>query len=443
MTAVTKDLTMYLRRPVDGAPIVLFRITFGLLMFWESIVLWQDAAEVIIGPKVHFTYLWFDWVRPLPETWMYALIGALAVLSLLIAAGLWYRLSASLFCLGFSYFFLLDKSYFLNHFYLISLLSFLLILAPAHRELSFDALIRPGLRGRTVPFWTLALLQFQVAVPYVFGGIAKFDQGWLSAAPLKIWLPQRATTHPLGSLMAEPWMPYVFAYGGLLFDMLIVPLLFWKRSRTFALVLMIAFHLMNATVFTIGIFPWLMIAATFILLRPADAPVRAFWRTGVPAAAGTAGRAPRRGMAVALFVAGYVAIQVVLPFHHLLYPGDVNWTAEGSYFSWRMMIRKMEARAEFRIVDAATDETLSIILPEELLTPFQTQSFARDPDMILQLAHRIAAIMRDLGVERFAVRANVTASLNGRPVRRFIDPNVDLAAEKRGLTRKPWVLPPE
>ena len=70
----------------------------------------------------------------------------------------------ALFCLGFSYVFLLDQANYLNHWYLICLLSFLLIFVPAHRALSVDAWLRPGLRSEQAPAWALWLLRAQMGV---------------------------------------------------------------------------------------------------------------------------------------------------------------------------------------------------------------------------------------------------------------------------------------
>ena len=64
---------------------------------------------------------------------------ALGALALFVMLGLWYRLSATLFFVGFSYVFLLDQTQHLNHFYLISLVSLLMVFVPAHGAFSIDA----------------------------------------------------------------------------------------------------------------------------------------------------------------------------------------------------------------------------------------------------------------------------------------------------------------
>jgi vitamin K-dependent gamma-carboxylase len=47
----------------------------------------------------------------------------------------------------------------------------------------------------------------------------------------------------------------LFSYGGLLFDLLVVPFLLFRHTRPLALLAAVGFHLMNSQLFTIGIFP--------------------------------------------------------------------------------------------------------------------------------------------------------------------------------------------
>ena len=87
----------------------------------------------------------------------------------------------------YAYQFLIDEALYDNHDYLIVLLGLLLAVVPAHRFFSLDARRRRALASETVPRWALWLLRFQIAVPYVFGGLAKLDADWLlRAQPMKM-----------------------------------------------------------------------------------------------------------------------------------------------------------------------------------------------------------------------------------------------------------------
>jgi vitamin K-dependent gamma-carboxylase len=257
--------------PVDIASLVYFRVAFGAIMLWE---VWRyfDRGWIdryYVEPTFYFTYYGFDWVRPWPAGWMMdAHFYALAVLAVLIILGLWYRVSAALFFIGFTYIFLLDQSRYLNHFYLISILGFLLIFIPAHRAFSIDAARRPDTRSDTAPAWSLWILRAQIAILYLYGGLAKLNGDWLRGEPMREWLAERTDFPLIGRWFTEEWMVYLFSYGGLLLDLFIVPFLLWKRTRPFALLAALAFHLTNNELFPIGIFPWLAIAATLLFLPP-------------------------------------------------------------------------------------------------------------------------------------------------------------------------------
>ena len=444
--------------PVDIASIVYFRIAFGAIMLWE---VWRYykygwIKSYYIDPVMHFTYYGFDWVRPWPGQGMYLHFLVLGALAICILLGLWYRISTALFFLGFTYVFLLDQANYLNHFYLICLISLLMVFVPAHRACSLDALRRPEIHSDTAPAWTLWLLRFQIGIPYFYGGLAKLDGDWLRGEPLSSWLAAKTDFPIIGPLFTERWMVYLFGYGGLLLDLLVIPLLLWRRTRPFAFAAAVLFHLLNAMLFQIGIFPWFMIAATALFFppdwprlggrwRPVKSP-RTISRKGATAAKGV----PRPAIAVAplrpdqrltLALLGiYMTVQLLVPLRHFLYPGYVGWTEEGHLFAWHMMLRSKRGKAEFFATDPVSGRSAKIN-PQYLLTPRQLRKFSRWPDMVLQFSHYIANELRKQGYPQVEVRARVVASLNGRRPQLLIDPTVNLAAQSRTLMPTPWIVP--
>lgn len=439
--------------PVDIASLVFFRVAFGLIMVWE---VWRYftygwIANYYIDPVFHFTYYGFGWIQPWAGNGMYWHFIGLGVLAAFLAAGFLYRISATLFFLGFTYVFLLDQAQYLNHFYLVSLIALILIFVPAHRAFSVDAWLRPRLRSRTTPLWAPALLAAQMGIVYFYGGIAKLGADWLRGEPMRAWMAW--FTDPLGGPTLTYWSGYFFSYGGLLFDLLIVPFLIWRRTRIPALMLAVGFHLANAWMFNIGIFPWFAIAATLMFLHPswprrALNYVRNLWRsprrqliTGPmqPAGASTPGR--YRNLTLAL-LAVFLVVQLVMPLRHFAYPGNANWTEEGHRFAWHMKLRSVEGAALFNATDPVTGQSRQIS-PASYLTERQEQKMAPHPDMVLQLAHRIADDFRAEGYDEIQVSALVVASLNGREAQLLIDPQRDLAAEPRTLAPDDWILPLE
>ena len=439
--------------PLDIASLVCFRILFGAIMMWE---VWRFFSHDwvrthFIAPKFLFTYYGFDWVRPWPGGGMYVHFLILGVLALFVAVGFFYRISAALFFLGFTYVFLLDQSRYLNHFYLVVLMSLLLVLVPAHRAVSIDAWRRTAQRADSAPAWALWLLRAQLGIVYFYAGVAKLNADWLQGEPMRMWLAKRDDYDlvgrfvPIGRLFTQEWMVYFVAYGGLLLDLFATPLLLWKRTRPYAFVVVVGFHLTNAWLFNIGIFPWFMIAAT-LLFFPADWPRRVFnWSRAEPAAPPAASHGARsrlgRGLTVTL-LGVYLLVQVVVPLRHFLYPGTVHWTEEGHRFAWHMKLRDKSSKVAITATDPDTAASWKIKL-SEYLTKRQVRKMAGRPDMILQFCHHIAEVYRQQGHAEVEVRAEVEVSLNGRKRQLLIDPTVDLAAQPRTLRHVSWILPLE
>jgi hypothetical protein len=430
---------------VDIASLIFFRIAFGLLMTCEIWLYYSHHWIAVdwIEPRFHFKYYGLSWIHPWPGNGMYLHWATLGVLGLSIAAGFFYRLSTILFFLGFTYTFLLDQATYLNHTYLICLFSFLLIFVPANRALSIDAWLNPKIRSQTTPAWTIWLLRTQIGVVYFYGGLAKVEPDWLRGEPMRSWLAKRTDFPMIGRFFREEWMAYGASYGGLLLDLFIVPLLIWRRTRIPAFCLALAFHLINARWFTIGVFPYLAIAATTLFFPPSwPRRVVFIFRgevTSIPVDNKNFPSQWKQRTTLSL-VTIYFALQILVPLRYLLYPGRVNWTHEGHRFSWRMMLTQVHTRSFFYVTDPNTNRTVQVN-PRQYLTVSQTNKMGYRPDMILQFAHYLASALPHLGPKPLKVEARIFNSLNGRKPELFVDPNVDLAAEPRRLKHARWLLP--
>jgi len=340
--------------PVDAASLAFFRVAFGLVLGIEVIryLAYGWVRALWIEPSFRFTYPGFGWVAPWPGDGMLVHYAALGLLAVLIAVGLFYRAAAALFCIGYTYVFLLDQTAFVNHFYLICVLAGLMACVPAHATGSIESHFRPGVASRTVPAWTLWLLRFQIGAVYFFGGLAKLNVDWLRGEPVRsAFLARRVDEPVIGWFAQQEWFVGFVAYGGLCFDLLIVPLLLWRRTRAWAFGAAVGFHAINigGIGFSIGLFPLLMVLATTLFLDPAwPRRLGAWWRGGAAsadaAAHGVRHDVSHRRRAVIVALLGcWVAIQIVLPLRHLIYPGRVAWTEEGSRFAWHMMLRHKRA----------------------------------------------------------------------------------------------------
>ncbi len=435
----------HLFAPVDIASLVYFRIAFGVIMLWEVYRYFDHGwiHRYFIDPTFYFKYYGFEWIRPLPGHGMYLHFLVLAALAICIVLGLWYRISATLFFVGFTYVFLLDQANYLNHFYLISLISLLLIFVPAHPSLSIDSARRPKIHSNTAPAWTLWLLQAQIGIAYFYGGLAKVNDDWVHGEPMRMWLAARTSFPIIGPHFTEEWMVYLFSYGGLLLDLLIVPLLLWQRTRVFGFAAAVAFHLLNAKLFKIGIFPWFMIAATALFFSPDWPRLGGRWWT-------VKKREERQPTGTAFLSSGqratvvllgiYLALQLLVPLRHFQYPGNVGWTEEGHRFAWHMKLRTKKVKARFFATDPVNHTTWEVN-PKNYLTRRQRKKMPKRPDMILQFCRYIASELRKEGYDQIEVRARVLASLNGRKHQLLIDPTVNLASKPRTLMSEPWIVP--
>src|ERR1700743_3383272 len=135
MLNIKAGFNFFFRNPVHIAPLAVLRIAFGGIMHISVIrfILKGWLSDFYIKPKFHFTFYGFDWVKPLGASGMYALFAVLVIASIFVTIGYFYRASIITFFLCFTYIELIDKTTYLNHYYLISVISFLLIWVPAGR----------------------------------------------------------------------------------------------------------------------------------------------------------------------------------------------------------------------------------------------------------------------------------------------------------------------
>ena len=434
--------------PVDIASLAAFRIFFGLLMAAAMVRFISKGwvRQLYVEPSFHFSYPGFEWIRPWPNLWMHAHFIVLALLAVGVACGFFYRICITLFFLGFIYVELIDQTAYLNHYYLISLLSGLMIFLPANRAWSFDALRKPQIRVDVIPAWMLNLLRFQVAVVYIFAGLAKFNSDWLfHAQPLRIWLPARSDLMLVGPWLNQVWVAYAASWFGAIFDSTIVFFLLNKRTRRPAYAFVILFHVATWMLFNIGMFPWIMIVAA-TLLFPADWPrfwisrisnfvsgkFNLIWMADRCKAATIANPlrvlpGPKRSRSL-WPVALYVMVQLALPLRSFFY-SQPAWTVSGFNCAWRVMLVEKSGYAEFHAFDPVTGRRWKLS-PRDYLTRRQEIMMAQDPYLVRAMARRMATDLREHGFAHVQVQVDSFATLNGRPSQRLINPHVDLAAAK-------------
>jgi hypothetical protein len=399
----------WLGSPVSGTSLAMMRIGFGAVQLWQT---WEFIRPIADGSMSTLEYLYtgkdalwnfpypnFEWVAPLPEPFTSLAFFILGLSSLTLMLGLGTTISALVNGLLFTYAWMLEATWWNNHYYLSSLVALMLALTPCQRCLSLDRWLdtrRKGTGTQTdglIPFWAVWWFRAELFVVYTYAAVVKMNPDWFMGEPPRFWFRSQLAAQPLsrvvspetmqavfGFLSSEP-VVYLFVWGGLVFDLIIGTLLCIRRTQVLGLVLMVLFHATNFWIFLIGAFPAMAISSTLIFLDP-DWPIR-FWNwlkkptfrapdpgwmmlgmLIVPVLGAALGwkippspkaPAPPSPFAVGWFIpaglATWMLIQIMLPLRHLTIPGDVHWTLEGSRFSWQVMARAQVGLVRYHLQD--------------------------------------------------------------------------------------------
>lgn len=421
---------------VDNSPLVLFRIVFGLLVAAECFgaILTGWVQETFIDPTFTFTHIGFEWLQPLEGEGMIYYFIVMGVAGLCIMLGLFYRASTFVFAGMWTIVYLMQKSHYNNHYYLLVLLGWVMFLLPAHKSHSLDVKWGLTISKRTCARICHWFFIIQVAIVYLYASFNKMHADWTMAKPISIWFMNKENYWLIGPLLQEEWFQYLIAWGGIIYDGTIVFLLLYPRTRTFGFVLSIIFNLANSAIFQIGIFPYLMIGLT-VFFFPPDTVRQIFFRKKKKVY--PLQKQLSLGWTYVLIV--YFSIHLLLPLRHFLYEGSASWTEEAHRLSWRMMLRVKSGDIKFYIAEKDSGMREKVNLREWLSRDQRTTIFGK-PDMIWQFAQKLQKEYEREGKE-VSVFVESKVSLNGGPKKLLIDPNIDLANVKwEPFKHSDWIL---
>lgn len=436
---------------VSNAALAVFRILFGLLMVLESFgaIATGWVQRTYVEPRLTFPILTSDWPRALPGQGMLAWFAVMGCAALGVLLGWRYRLSSSALALLWTGAYLTQKTSYNNHYYFAVLVCWAMVFVPANRRAALDVR-RTGLRAETCAAWIPRAFKLQLGVVFSFAALAKFYPGWIGGDYLAVNLGSKGDRWPLGYLVLQRWFQRFLAFAGIAFDALVVPALWWRRTRTLAFCGLIAFNLFNSIVFRIGIFPYLVLALSVFFFE-AHTIERVFrWIPGLgstsagePTAAALEPEVegPRTPLWTRALLVAYFAVQIALPLRHHLIPGDVNWTDEGHRMSWRMMLRSKSGNLFLVARDPESGRTWSIN-QQEWLNAKQQRRVATRPDMLYQFVQHLKAHYAEQGIPEVRIHAlGSSVSLNGADPAPLYDPDVDLARVRYDPFRhNAWIL---
>ena len=433
--------------------VAIYRVLLGLLLVWQSFItrrLLAQALPVASDSSLRFRYPGFP-LAPLPlSPARQADLSAVlqAVLGIAFASGKWTRGVAFASLIVLMHTLLLEVSLYQNHYWLLCNVLVCFVVAD-HR-----------------PDILQALLRFVHSLPYAFGAVAKLSADWLvRQQPVTRWCADIRAPWLSKHFLASPWCPTVLSVGGLVIDAAMVPLLCLPaRYRVVAHILALSFHVANATLFHIGIFPFVMLSSHVLWMDLSRQPI-----TRHPLAPQLANDAPARRAGMGLSTArrrrpiqsqtaeeeptakatatgkspghrGLYAWCIMFVLFHLTWPlrrwvlyNTVSlWSHEGYLGAWQMKQMQLDGLALLVFSNGAADalELLTgqdntgmeypIILAPQLdpeLTPHQRAFVAARPHMLLQYAQHRTALLRTPGSgqqSHMTARAVSCFSLNNR-----------------------------
>ena len=426
---------------VDNSPLLIFRIFFGILVSLEcyGAMLTGWVKNTLVDPQFTFNFIGFDWLQPLPGYGMYIYFFIMGTLGIGIALGYKYRFSIISFTILWTGVYLMQKTSYNNHYYLLILISLMMCFFPANVGYSLDAKENPSIRKDYMFGYVKWIVILQLFIIYTYAAIAKVYGDWLDFGIIKILMSDKAGYYVIGDLLQQAWIHKIIGVFGILFDLLIVPVLLWKPTRKIAFIASIFFHLFNSIVFQIGIFPYLSLAF-IVFFFEADTIRKIFFKKKLLY---VKNEIQIPSFKTSLFIIGgvYFVIQLALPIRHHFIKDNVLWTEEGHRLSWRMMLRGRSGKINFNVIDKETKASTFVNL-DKYLSRKQRNRIAAHPDFIWQFAQRIKKEYAEKGEEVSVFVVNSKVSINGKPYRAFIDPKVDLANEEwNHFGHHEWILP--
>ena len=426
-------------QPIDNAPLIIFRIFFGFLLAAETFgaILTGWVKENFIKPEFTFSHIGMEWLQPLPGNGMYFYFATMGILGILVMIGYKYRLTLSAFTILWTLTYWMQKTSYNNHYYMLILVCLIMIFLPANRYASVDVKQNPEIKSWSMPQWCSWVMILQIAIVYLFATLSKFYPDWLDGTFTKNLLANKSPFPFVQDIFNQKWFYLFIAYSGIAFDLLIVPLLLWKKTRTFAFIASLIFHLFNAVTLQIGIFPFFALSFAVFFYPPEKIRSIFFKKKAVldfdnlPS--------DKNKSILLYFFLPYFILQILLPIRHWFIKGDVLWTEEGHRLSWRMMLRSRSGYTVFKIVDKQSGQEIRYNVRSKL-TEKQYNMVSDKPDAIWQFAQRIKKEFASQGKD-VSIFADTHVSINGKKLKQFIDPKVDLAsADWNYFSHNNWIL---
>lgn len=427
---------------VDNSGLVLFRALLGFLLFSEALgaLVSGWVTRVFVDTKMTIPFLGFEWLaETLHGPIMYGWYAALCIFGLLVMLGYKYKLSITAYGILWWAVYLSQKSHYNNHYYLMVVMCFVMLLLPAHRYFSIDSFKNANFRKISCPRWCYVLLIGLFWIVYTYASINKIYPDWLQAVPLKIWFKQKSDFWLVGPLLSQEWMPWLIAYGGIVFDGLIIPALLWKKTRWWAFGFNLFFHLFNSAVFHIGVFPYMMIAITVLFFPPTELSK---WFFKTKPSLNFLSESFKSKPHIVWALSSFLLLNILFPLRHHLLEGNVLYTEEAHRMSWRMMLRSKGGSISFTVRNQETKE-YEIVDLKEYLNRNQISTLATHPDAVYWFIQKLKKEYHNKGWKDLAINVRARVRVNRQDYYYLYETTANLAnISWSHLRHNDWVLYP-
>jgi hypothetical protein len=427
-------------KQIDNTGLSLFRVVFGFLITLEAFgaIATGWVRRVLVAPDFTFNFIGFDFLQVFVGEGMYFYFALMGIFGIFVMLGYKYRLAMFSYALLWTTVYLMQKTSYNNHYYLMVLLCWIMAFLPANKRYSLDAKFNPSFKSLSMPQWVNWALILQVGIVFMYGSVAKWYPDWINGTAPGIILKSKNNYFLIGKLLQHNWVHYVIAYFGIFFDLLIIPMLLWKRTRLLGFYLSLFFNLFNSIVFQVGIFPYMSIA--FLLFFFSSETIQKRFKLKNEIYKEDKITLPKYNNILIGIFSIYFILQIGLPLRHWVIQDDVLWTEEGHRMSWRMMLRSKSGTLTVRVEDKKTGEN-KVYDYKALLTSKQSRLAATKPDLMWQLAQKIKATETEKGKD-VAIYMNSKVSINGGPFHQFTDSKVDISSQEWDpFKHSNWLLP--
>ena len=434
-------MNKFLFKQIDNTGLSLFRVIFGLLITLEAFgaIATGWVRRVFVDPDFTFNFIGFDFLQVFVGEGMYFYFALMGIFGIFVMLGYKYRIAMFSYAILWTTVYFMQKTSYNNHYYLMVLLCWIMAFLPTNRRYSLDVKLNPSFKSLSMPQWVKWTLILQVAIVFTYGSVAKWYPDWFNGTAPGIILRSKKHYFLIGELLQQNWAHYVVAYFGIIFDLLIIPMLLWKRTRLLGFYLSLFFHLFNSIVFQVGIFPYMSIAFALFFFSSETIQKRFKLKKEIYQKNELIIPKHNVNIPIGIFIV-YFIFQIGLPLRHWAIKDDVLWTEEGHRMSWRMMLRSKSGTLTVRVKDKNTGDS-KVYNYRKMLSAKQNRSVKSKPDLMWQLAQKIKTIEKENGND-VAVFFNSKVSVNGGPYFQFTNDTIDIASLIwEPILHTSWLLP--